>query len=495
VITPETRAEICRLVRSEHLSITKAAKALGIHHSTVRNAIESEGRIRSAVRTKVSTLDPFVPFIQQKLDEYPDIPASAIWQMLKDRGFRGGETSVRARVATIRGQRRKKAYMPVTVFPGDEGQVDWAHFGSIQVGKAERKLSCFVMVLSHSRALFAKFFFDQTLDSFLAGHVEAFSYFGGVPRQIRYDNLKAAVAERFGQTIRYNSGLLEMAGYYAFKPSACNPYSGHEKGRVERNVRYIRDSFFIGKTFPTMEKINDGIAAWLKNIAIQRPWPDDKRKTVLEIWQEEKASLIPLPVEPFPVQVERPVRSGKVPFIRFDRNDYSIPYQLVGQPLSLSANQADVLIRQGSQLVAQHSRSFSCGERIINQVHFHGLTANRPGAETVAARCYFNELIPGSNELFSLMVERGSSIGPATAKLFELLRMYGKSTLKEAVSQAISRRYGEVNYVARICDQIARRDKKSSELQLPLDLPAETPGADLHVRPHESSSYDDLIKE
>lgn len=495
MITPETRAEICRLVRSEHFTITRAAKTLGIHHSTVRSAIENEGRIRSAVRTKVSALDPFVPFIQKKIDEYPTVTASAVWRMLKDRGFRGSETTVRTRVATIRGQRQKKAYMPVTVFPGDEGQVDWAHFGPIKVGKAERKLSCFVMVLSHSRALFAKFFFDQTLDSFLAGHVEAFSYFGGVPRQIRYDNLKAAVAERFGQSIRYNSSLLEMAGYYAFKPSACNPYSGHEKGRVERNVRYIRDSFFIGKNFSTLDKINEALAAWLKNVAAQRPWPDDKRKKVLEVWEEEKANLIPLPREPFPVQVQRPVRSGKVPFIRFDRNDYSIPYQLVGQPLSLSANQMDVLIRHGSQLVAQHSRSFSCGERIINQEHFHGLTANRPGAETVAARCYLNELIPGSSELFSLMVERGSSIGPATAKLFELLRSYGKATLKEAVAQAISRRYGEVNYVARICDQIARKDKNSPEPKLPLDLPAEIPGADLHVRPHDSSSYDDLIKE
>jgi transposase len=85
------------------------------------------------------------------------------------------------------------------------------------------------MVLSYSRMIFAKFFFDQTIDSFLCGHVDGFTYFGGVPRTLRYDNLKAAVAARYGQTIRYNTQLLEAAAHFGFKPSACNPYSGHEK--------------------------------------------------------------------------------------------------------------------------------------------------------------------------------------------------------------------------------------------------------------------------
>ena len=495
MITPETRAEICRLVRGEHFSITKTAKILGIHHSTVRNAIENDGRIRTITRAKKSALDPFAGFIQQKLEEYPTVKASTIWRMLKDRGYVGSQQTVRERVAHIRGSRPKKAYLPITVFPGDEAQVDWAHFGTMQVGKAQRKLSCFIMVLSHSRALYAQFFFDQTLDNFLAGHVAAFKYLGGVPRQIRYDNLKAAVAERHGQAIRYNPQLLELAGYYAFKPSACNPYSGHEKGRVERNVRYIRESFFIGRQFTTIDKINLALEQWLTTIAFQRPWPDDRQRLVHEIWDEERPKLIALPERPFPIRHERPVRSGKVPFIRFDKNDYSIPYQFVGQPLSLSTDQNEVTIsRCGGEIVARHQRSYSGGEKIIIQEHFHGITASRPGAETVAARCYMNTLIPESSELFSLMVERGSSIGPATAKLFQLLRTYGKAILTKAVSQAVERSYGETDYVARVCDQLARKNREQLVV-LNFDLPEHTPGGELQVIPHDASTYDDLTKD
>ena len=253
MISPETRAEICRLVRSEHFSITKTARALNIHHSTVKHVLYNDGRIPTILRIKKSALDPFAGFIQHKLNEYPDIHASTIWRMLKDRGYQGSAQSVRLRMQALRGSRVKKAYMPITVFAGEEGQVDLAHFGTIKVGKAQRKLSCFLMVLSYSRALYAKFFFDQTLDSFLSGHIQAFAYLGGVPRQLRYDNLKSAVAERYGQSVRFNPQLLELAGYYAFKPSACNPYSGHEKGRVERAVRYLRESFFVGREYATID--------------------------------------------------------------------------------------------------------------------------------------------------------------------------------------------------------------------------------------------------
>ena len=492
MISPETRAEICRLVRSEHFTITKTAKTLNIHHSTVRYALEHDGRIPTKLRTKKSALDPFASFIQYKLNEYPNIHASTLWRMLKDRGYQGCQQMVRLRLQALRGSRLKRAYMPITVFAGEEAQVDWAHFGSIKVGKGQRKLSCFLMVLSHSRALFAKFFFDQTLDSFLAGHIQAFQYFGGVPRQLRYDNLKSAVAERYGQSVRFNPQLLELAAYYAFKPSACNPYSGHEKGRVERAVRYLRESFFVGRGYATIDKLNAGLDEWLSNVAAKRPWPDDRQKTVIEVWQEEKANLISLPQQPFNICVQRPVRSGKIPFIRFDKNNYSIPFQFVGQPLSLSATEQQVRISNGTEQLACHQRSYSCGEKIMIQEHFSGLNLSRPGGHTIAARSYLNELIPETGVLFTIMTERGTALGLAAAKMTELLKMYGKETLTEAIKQAVMHSYGEVSYLARICDQLSRQ--KNQVIALPVELPMHLPGALLDIKPHDVSSYDELTQ-
>lgn len=384
--------------------------------------------------------------------------------------------------------------MPVTVFVGDEGQVDWAHFGTMVVGRTKRKLSCFVMVLSYSRRVYARFFFDQTLDSFLAGHIAAFSYFQGVPRQLRYDNLKSAVAERHGQSIRFNPQLLEMAGHYAFKPSACNPYSGHEKGRVERAVRYIRESFFVGREFSTIDTLNAALAVWLSEVSDKRSWVDDRRKTVIQVFGEEQPHLIALPEHAFSVRVERPVRSGKIPFIRFDKNDYSIPFQLAGHPLSLSADENHVVISRDGEVIARHDRSYSGGEKFVVEAHFSGLNTTRPGGETVAARCLLTEIIPNVSKLFSLMAERGVGLGPSTSKLFELLRTYGKDVLAGAIDQAISRSYAEVHYVAQIADQI-QRQKKGTPVVLPVDLPAHVPGANLYVTPHDAATYDDLIKE
>ena len=145
MITPETRAEIFRCARVEHLSVRHTARLLGIHHSTVKRVLESDLHSPTLARIRKSNLDEYAPFIQQKLEEYPKIKASRIWRMLKDRGYPGSDQSVRRYVQMIRGKQPKKAYLPITAFAGDEAQVDWAHFGEMTVGRTKRKLSCFVM--------------------------------------------------------------------------------------------------------------------------------------------------------------------------------------------------------------------------------------------------------------------------------------------------------------------------------------------------------------
>jgi len=126
--------------------------------------------------------------------------------------------------------------------------VDWGHFGAIQIGAARRVLSCFVLVLSWSRAVYARFALDQTLESFLRGHVEAFAALGGIPRVLLYDNLKSVVLERFGEHIRFHPRLLELAGHYHFAPRPCTPGRANEKGKVERQIQYLRHAFVAART-------------------------------------------------------------------------------------------------------------------------------------------------------------------------------------------------------------------------------------------------------
>ena len=234
----ELRAQIRRYFYAEHWKIGTIARELSVHPDAVRNAIESE-KFKSTQPMRASVVDAYLGFVQQTLDEHPRLRATRIYAMIRDRGYTGSVGQLRRAVARLRPQPRE-AFLQLQMFPGEQGQVDWAHFGSVMVGRAKRALSCFVMTLSYSRALYLEFFFDQTMENFLRGHVHAFAFFNGQPRVILYDNLKSAVVERRGNHIAFHPRLIELSAHYHFAPRPCQVRAGNQKGRVERAIRYVR---------------------------------------------------------------------------------------------------------------------------------------------------------------------------------------------------------------------------------------------------------------
>ena len=493
MLNTETKAEIRRLFYAEHFTMNAIAEHLAVHHDTVRRVLERERAAAVPAPLRASKLDPFVSFIAETLKTYPKLTATRLCAMLRDRGYSGSTQILRRHVARVRGLRGKRAFMPLVAYAGEEAQVDWGHFGVLRVGRAERRLSCFVMVLAYSRAVYARFFLDQSLESFLAGHVYAFRHFGGVARRLRYDNLKAAVIERHGQAIRFNDSLLELAGHYRFGPSACNPYSGHEKGRVERTIRYIRDSFFAGRTLRDLGSANAELLRWVAETANARPWPDDRGRTVASVFADEAPRLLALPEHDHAVSCRREVRSGKIPYVRFDLNDYSIPFTLAGKHLTLVATEDEVRIIDGTSEVARHRRSYDKGNRVTEKEHFAGIYETKPGAETVAVREYMKRLIPETAALYDLMVEQGEPLGAATAKIYGLVESYGAQTVRQAVRQAVERKLAKINYVAQMCQraQLSRRESPRVAIELP-DRPNVR---DLIVTPHALEDYDKLARE
>ena len=246
MISAQLAAEIRRLFEIEGWPKETIARHLGTHHSTVRRVLERDGLSPPRARRRRSMLDPFVPFVKETLERYPGLPASVLYEMVSKRGYPGGEDHFRHRLAELglRPRKAPEAFFQLRTLPGEQAQVDWAHFGTRQVEGGSRRLYAFVMVLSYSRLLFLRFFYDARLASFLTGHVEAFRFFDGVAKSHLYDNLKSAVLERHGSAIRFQPRLLELADYYGFDPRPVAPRRGNEKGRVERAIRYVRTSFF-----------------------------------------------------------------------------------------------------------------------------------------------------------------------------------------------------------------------------------------------------------
>src|SRR5215472_4296251 len=372
MIPPETRVQIRRYFYAEHWKIGTIAQALNVHPDTVRRAIEVE-RFQHAEPMRPSIVDPYLPFVRETLAQYPRLRATRLYQMIRDRGYSGSVEQLRRVVARLR-PHPHEAFLRLQVFPAEQAQVDWAYFGSVMVRRAKRQLSCFVMTLSWSRALYLEFFFDQTTENFLRGHVRAFQDWSGAPRVILYDNLRSAVLERRGDQIHFNPRLLELAAHYHFAPRPCQVRAGNQKGRVERAIRYVRDSFWAGRVFTTLAECNRQARVWRDQVARHRPWPGDHYRTVGEVFVEEQPRLLPLPAHGFNTDRLMVLPSSKSIYVRFDLNEYSIPPESRGHPLTLVASDTVVRILDGTQEVARHPRSYDRQQLVLDPQHVEALS-------------------------------------------------------------------------------------------------------------------------
>jgi hypothetical protein len=180
-------------------------------------------------------------------------------------------------------------------------------------------------MLSYSRQIFLRFFRNSRMENFLRGHVQAFEAWPGVPRIIVYDNLKDAVLKRQGDAIRFHPTLCEFAGHYGYEPRTVAIARGNERGRVERAIRYLRTNFFAAREFVDLDDLNAQADVWCRSLAADRPCPEQNTLSVREAFAEEAHLLLKLPDNAYPLLERVAVTAGKMPYVRFDPNDCSIP--------------------------------------------------------------------------------------------------------------------------------------------------------------------------
>lgn len=491
MISVELRAEIRRLYYAEHWRIGTIATALRVHSDTVRHAIESH-RFTGGARARPTRLDPFVPFMRETLERWPRLRATRLYWMLRDRGYTGSVVQVQRMVRRLRPSPPAEAYLRLSVLPGEQAQADWGSFGSLGIGKAKRRLSCFVIVLSWSRAIHAVFTLDQTLESFVRGHVEAFEYFSGVPRVTLYDNLKSAVLERRGDAIHFHPRLLELAGHYHYAPRPVSPARGNEKGRVERQIQYLRTSFFAARKFRDVDDLNAQFCRWRDEVAHTRPVPGQTELTVGAALERERAYLLRLPKHRFEMDHVRVVSSGKTPYVRFDRNLYSIPHKLVRRPLTLVAGAEVVRILESGREVARHPRSWGTGAVVEDRTHVEALLRTKVAARESRGRDRLQQVVPETETLFAELALRGNNLGGNTARLLQLLDDYGADELVIAVRTVIQRGAYDSSSVAHVLEQ--RRRARAEPPPMRVELPADPRVRNLRVIPHRLESYDALAK-
>jgi transposase len=486
MISPETRAQIRRYFYAEHWTIGTIASELSVHPDAVRNAIEAE-RFKNARPLRPSVVDPYAGFIRQTLEQHPRLRATRIYQMIRDRGYSGSITQLRRAVSVLRPM-NSEPFLKLSIFAGEQAQVDWAHFGHVMVGRAKRALSCFVMTLSYSRALYLEFFFDQTMENFLRGHVHAFQAWSGQPRVILYDNLKSVVLERRGNQVLFHPRLIELSAHYHFAQRPCQVRAGNQKGRVERAIRYVRDSFWAGRAFTTLAEINRQALVWRDEIAHQRSWPGGDKRTVAAVFADEQCRLLPPALHPFPTDRIEPVRSRKSIYVRFDLNDYSIPPEAVGRQLTLAASDTSVRILDGSVAIANHVRSYDRHQLVLDPAHQEAVLKIKRKAFHSTPSGRLEIAVPESKTLLDPAFAQGESSGAQTAQLMKLLEDYGAAALRRAILEALQHGTPRAASVA----FLLRRQPRSTPLAL--DLSRHPQAQSLDVRPHALETYDELAR-
>jgi len=489
-VSKEMEANILRLFHAEKWLVGTISSQLAVHHSVVQRVLSQDGVTGDKLVMRRSMADPFVPFIQETLKKYPKLTASRLHEMVKGRGYRGADRHFRSIVARYRPRPAAEAYMRLRTLPGEQGQVDWGHFGRIKCGNAERQLLAFVVTLSWSRQIFLRFYPGCSMPYFLRGHVDALEFFGKVPRKLLYDNLKSAVLERVGNAIHFNPTMLELAAHYRFEPIPVAVARGNEKGRVEKGIRYVRDSFFAAREWKDLDDLNEQALQWCLGLTADRKCAEDRSMTVREAFELEKENLLPLPDNPFPAYDRAEVSVGKTPYVRFDLNDYSVPHTFVKRTLSVVADMKVVRILDGGQEIASHPRCWERGGQIENQAHIKELEERKKEASQHRGMDRLRHAAPSSRDMVKIAAERGNNLGGLTSGLLKLLDLYGSQEVEQAIQEALRSEVVHLSAVRLVLER--RRREKNMPPPVEIVVKDDPRIRDLVVIPHSLSTYDML---
>jgi len=388
MVKVEEYEEIRRAYFIEGWSIRKISRELHCCRRTVRKAIvdaEPPPYKQKKVRGK-PVLGPYQSKIEQLVKENRHMPrkqrytARKIFKEIQQGGYTGSEGTVRRYVAQVKKDRQKaQAYLPLEFDPGDDAQVDWGE-AQAEIGGERVTVQLFIMRLNYSRARFAMVFPFQKQEAFLEGHIQAFHFFGGVPRHITYDNLKTAVFRILGGRNRQEqAAFIAFRSYYLFESRYCTPGQGHEKGGVENDVGYTRRNFLV--PIPEVESYA-GLNQHLQQACLQDTGRRMRGQTqsIAELWDYEKPQLLPLPASDYRACRSQAVKVNPYSQVVFETNRYSVPVAYARRQLVLRAYPFRIEVLAQEQIVATHPRCFGREQDVFEPLHYLDVLAERPGA-------------------------------------------------------------------------------------------------------------------
>ena len=491
-MTREEWLEIRRL-HDQGLGIRAIAKRLGSHRRRVRKALKSDRPGQRTGRPRGSIVDDHRGWLLAKLEQYPELSAARLHDMLKEQGFKGSYSLVKQTVADLR-PRLKRVYQTLHFDAGECAQVDWGAWKAIDVEGGRRRLSFFAMTLCYSRMLYVEFFFGETIEFWLAAHRNAFEYFGGVPQYIMVDNCKTAVIKprKNGNEAKLNTDYASFADYYSFSVSPCTPHRPNEKGRVERAIGYIKEGFLAGREPSIPDAINPALWHWLKNTANVRTHRTTGKRPIDLFEQEEKTALKPLPRVPHPCAAILPVATNSCCRIIVDVNRYSIPPQFASTPLSLYRYTDRIIVHTThGRPVADHPRSFKRNEEKVDPEHREALQHLTTRARENRQITTFLTLGTDAQGYLDGLKEKRVDYRTHVRQINTQIEIFGRDPVARAIADAHEHHAYAADYVLNI---LHARKRMTDTPASPLSLVRNADLLKLQLSEPNLNAYDKEIK-
>jgi len=475
--------QIKALHEQQGLNVAQIAHALSLDARTVAYWLRQERFRPRKASPRASKLAPFKAQIVQMLDKYP-YSATQVFQRLREHGFEGGYSIVKAYVRTVR-PTRQPAFLTLAFAPGECVQVDWGSFGSVPVGQTHRRLSFFVMVLCYSRLMYVEFTVSQTMEHFLACHQHAFEFFDGMPHKVMVDNLKSAVLKRaLGEAPVFNPKYVDFAAHHGFTIVPCNVGKGNEKGRVENGVGYVKKNFLAGLAIPDFRVLNPAARHWLDTVANVRLHGETRQKPT-DLWQQERPHLRPLPAHPFDIATVSQIRASRQFRVTLETNRYSVPAHLAGHALTLKTYPDRLCLYQGETLIARHIRSYDRFQDFEDPDHPKPLLEQRKKARDHQVCRRFLALSSQAEAYDRQLEERRRNPHHHVRKIVALSDVYTPEAVGRAMEDAFVYEAFSSDYIANLVEQRARFTPEASPLHLTrrqdlLDVRLEPPDLSLY---------------